>query len=382
MLKKTIILLTFISILVSAQPAAGYFSRNPAAKLGRHEAPRLANLFLKTPITTDEARALARWDVVILGIQAQDVSPEAILLIRQLNPNVVILGYTLTATAPLGFVNDIEPDGRGIWHSLITNLGPQNYLTNTLGERLDIWPGMPLFDLRSRVNNRDLPIFLAHFWRDYALETNFWDGLFFDNSEGTIDHVAKGADLDSDGVAESAEVLNAYWQTGLTQLFTEMDRDFGNDFLIVGNGRGVINYAPFLSGAMLESFPNAAEGSWSDSMNLAEALKSKLKLPKLLIIHSDTGNTGKIMPEHINFTLSSAQLLDAWYAHDYGSNDHSQLWWFRPYNFNLGSALGPAYSTADNQEAVHQWSEQSYRRDFKGGVVIVDPNTYGGINPQ
>ena len=44
--------------------------------------PRLANVFLKTPITASEAEELANWDVVVLGMQAQDTNPEIFSLLR------------------------------------------------------------------------------------------------------------------------------------------------------------------------------------------------------------------------------------------------------------------------------------------------------------
>ena len=312
-------------------PTQGYTVRHAKQNLASQIAPRVANIFLKTPITPSEAKDLAKWDLVVLGVQAQNVSPEAILIMRQINPKIVILAYTLTMTAPFGFYKDLETKGAGIWHDLISQIGDQNLLKNSAGQTIEIWPGMPLFNWESRLRGQALPQFLAKFWKEYALETNFWDGLYFDNTEGMVSHVAKGADLNNDGLTESPSEIDSSWRQALSDLFTTLNYLTGDDFLIFGNGRGVKEYASLLDGAMLESFPNVYEGTAADSLNLANKIKFQLQAPGFIIIHSDTHNTGEIDKEFVGVTFDMAQQIGAWYAFDYGSLDHSQLWWFGIY---------------------------------------------------
>ena len=314
-----------------ALPVQGYTVRHAKQNLAQQRSPRTTNIFLKTPITLSEARTLAKWDIIVLGVQAQNVSPEAILLIRQLNPKAVILAYTLTMTAPFGFYKDLETKGAGVWHDLISQVGPENLLYNSAGELIEIWPGMPLFNWQSRLKGRPLPVTLARFWKEYALETGFWDGLYFDNTEGIISHVAKAADLNNDGLVESPSEIDSSWRQALSDLFTTLNYLVGDDFLLFGNGRGVKEYASLLDGAMLESFPNVYEGSAADSLNLANQIKFQLQAPGFIIVHSDTHNTGEIDKEFVGATFDMAQQIGAWYAFDYGSLDHSQLWWFDLY---------------------------------------------------
>ena len=58
-----------------------------------HDYPRLANYFLKWGISRAEAIELAKWDVVIVDMEAQTYLPENLKLLRQLNPNIIILAY-------------------------------------------------------------------------------------------------------------------------------------------------------------------------------------------------------------------------------------------------------------------------------------------------
>src|SRR5680860_684522 len=55
--------------------------------------PRLANYYLKWELSDDEARQLAKWDLLVLDMEVQENSPEALALIKKLNPQVIILAY-------------------------------------------------------------------------------------------------------------------------------------------------------------------------------------------------------------------------------------------------------------------------------------------------
>ena len=62
--------------------------------------PKLANYFLKTPISASEMQELAKWDLVILGMQIQDTNPEIFSTLRALNPKIKIIAYLSTMEFP------------------------------------------------------------------------------------------------------------------------------------------------------------------------------------------------------------------------------------------------------------------------------------------
>ena len=54
------------------------------------EFPRLANVFLTPQLSTAEATQLAKWDIVVTGMEVQYNSPQSLRLMREINPNIII----------------------------------------------------------------------------------------------------------------------------------------------------------------------------------------------------------------------------------------------------------------------------------------------------
>lgn len=346
---------------------------NPEAltvRLTSLPAPRTANVFLKTPITPAEAETLSQWHALVLGVQAQNVSPNELQAIKSANPNGIRLAYVLTAAVPQANLDILEGPA-GIWHQLNDALTEENFLKDMNGAAIEIWPGMPLLNLNSKVNGAPLPDFLAEFWASRVLATGLWDGLFFDNAEARISHVAVNADLNNDGIAEWPAEIDADWQAGLKALFRKLNALVSNRVLLIGNGRGAQMYARYFNGLALESFPRADEGTWAASLNILKNVQKTLRPPVMNLILSDTNNTGFIDARFRRFTLGAALLTDAWYAFDFGTLDHSQLWWFPEYALALGQPRGEA-KTLEGQR-VRQWALQAYQREFQNGAVVVNP---------
>jgi hypothetical protein len=55
--------------------------------------PQIANLFYQWHVTEAEAKQLAKWDILIIDMEAQHYSPDSLKLIRQYNPNIKLLAY-------------------------------------------------------------------------------------------------------------------------------------------------------------------------------------------------------------------------------------------------------------------------------------------------
>ena len=53
----------------------------------------MANYYLDPYISDSEAEELAQWDVVIMGFDTQYNSPDAFGIMKQLNPDILILAY-------------------------------------------------------------------------------------------------------------------------------------------------------------------------------------------------------------------------------------------------------------------------------------------------
>ena len=102
--------------------------------------PRLANIFLKPYITEEEARDLSKWDLLVLGMQVQHNNPEIFRIIKERNPDTIILAYVAPAEVPLFRLDEIEDEG-GPWHKLVSQIPDQWYLYNSEGYHISFWTG-------------------------------------------------------------------------------------------------------------------------------------------------------------------------------------------------------------------------------------------------
>jgi hypothetical protein len=66
-----------------------------------HSYPRTINPFLQWTLTREEARSLARWDVVILDMEIQARAPQLLKDMRRWNPDIVLLVYVVLLYAIL-----------------------------------------------------------------------------------------------------------------------------------------------------------------------------------------------------------------------------------------------------------------------------------------
>src|SRR3989338_2883670 len=55
--------------------------------------PHLANLFFRWDIQQSEINELARYDVLVIDMETQIYSPDALRAIREKNPNIKIIAY-------------------------------------------------------------------------------------------------------------------------------------------------------------------------------------------------------------------------------------------------------------------------------------------------
>ena len=339
--------------------------------------PRLANIFLKVPISNQEARSLAKWDVLVLGLQAQTESPSAIKKIRTLNPRIIILAYISPVSFPLERLNQLEPKNKGLFHEMAKVLTKENFLKDKKGKFIYIWPKTPILKLNSKLSQRgsgeNLGKWLANFYYKNILGTGLWDGLFFDNTLDSISWINKDIDWNENGKPDYSQDIDKKWRQGLYGFLKSLKKLTRNEFLLLGNGKG--NFMKYLNGRMFESFPLTDDGDWSSNMSRYQSLSEEKKnIPSLFIINSDTANTGnKFNFSKMRFGLGSALLLDGFYSFDWGSQDHSQLWWYDEYSLFLGKPLGGPYLFENGEKLeTSNWRPGIWRRDFQNGIVLVN----------
>ncbi len=322
--------------------------------------PKLYNHFIRWDVSDEQARELSKWDVVTLDMEVQHTSPNSFKIMRELNPDIKILAYVtseeITNTGlPIDYLRQ----------QLKNNIDEQWWLKDRLGNKLSQWPGTQMLNMNSGWADC-----LANFVAQKIMSSGFWDGIFYDNVWQDITWVNNNIDIYSNGSNQTAAEINSLWQQGVKNLLTKTRNLIGRNKLIIYNGNG--SYYAYADGKMFESFPTPWEGgNWSTVMTKYHQAEISFNEPNYSIILSDTGNSGEnYLYKKIRFALASTLMEDGYFAFDYGTQDHAQLWWYDEYNVNLGSALG-APKNLLNKNFV-QYEAGVWQRDFENGIVLLN----------
>ena len=186
------------AIILLAQPFGAY-----SLELN-HDYPRLANYYLRWDLTEEQAIELAKWDVVIIDMEAQVNSPNQLRRLRQLNPKIVILAYITS--------QEIRSDASSLAsNSLRRKLAGQIpdswYLKNGSGQKLTWWPGTYLLNISEQApanaSGQQWNDFLPEFVAKEIFSTGLWDGVFYDNMWGGVTWLNQPIDFNNDGIAEA-----------------------------------------------------------------------------------------------------------------------------------------------------------------------------------
>jgi hypothetical protein len=207
-MKKLILSLIFICL---------FWPLNLRAAVLKTTYPRLANYFLKWEISDEDAKELAKWDLLILDMETQETSRPQLLKIRESNPRIIILAYITQQEiiSEPGFYNQANLRQR-----LAARLNSGWWLKDEAGNKISNWPGTNLLNLTAGA----VADTQGYKWNDYLPEfvnneiksSGLWDGIFYDNIWSDISWLNQGnIDLNNDGQKETKEVLNSLWIAGV-----------------------------------------------------------------------------------------------------------------------------------------------------------------------
>lgn len=333
--------------------------------------PRLANYFLKWEISDQEAKELAKWNLLILDMEVAENSRPQLLEIRRLNPKIIILAY-LTSQEILNEINGYTP--AYLRQHLNEQIIEGWILKDSTGRNIVNWPQTHMLNLTDAapVNflGEHFNDYLPRFVNEEIKASGLWDGIFYDNIWGDVAWINKGdLDLNNDGQAEDTTTANVLWSAGVKKMLATTRSLVGPDFIIVGNGRVYQDYQPLLNGAMLENFPSSWEngGTWAGSMKTYLSLPTLNRQPLTSIINVYKQN--QLDYQSMRFGLTSTLLGNGFYSFDYDVSSHNQTWWYDEYDVNLGPAQGAAFNLLKGGQDMQAGL---WRRDFKHGLVLLN----------
>jgi len=326
----------------------------------KNNQPKIYNHFIRWDISLAEAKNLAKWDVITLDMEVQHTSPDVFQIIRQLNPNIKILVYITSEEITTQQLPDTY-----LRQQLKNNIKEEWWLKDIHGQKLSQWPETTLLNMNSGWSN-----YLADFVAKKIIATGYWDGIFFDNIWSDITWINNKIDINNDSVEDTAEKINSLWQQGVKKLLSETRQLVGPAKIIVSNGNG--QYYDFINGKMFESFPTPWDGgNWPKVMTNYQNSELASQNPNYNIIQADTNNSGDYKNyARFRYGLTSTLMQGGYYGFDFGTKDHSQLWWYDEYDVNLGSPLGTAKNVL--RPRTTNYEPSVWRRDFTNGIVLVN----------
>ncbi len=321
--------------------------------------PRLANYFLHWTISDDEARALAKFDLVVIDAEAQERSSAQLKEIRRLNPNIILLAYVPASEVrrDVTTLQSIAP----VRYKLGAHIPDDWYLKDSAGSRMSFWPGTWIVDVTGPWQEH-----LAQFVAREILGNGIWDGVMYDNTWDDIVHFAHNVpDLNHDGAPDDADIARASWQESLRGLYRRTAELSPDKFIFENDGP---MYASSVHGVLLESFPRKG---WVRHVDDVRQVRRVAKDPAIPILNANTFNTGARDDfRAMRFGLATALTEDAYYSFDFGDQDHGQTWLYDEYSVFLGEAIAPRRGQATSGSGLATGAV--WRRDFEKGIVFVN----------
>ncbi len=346
-----------------------FLSSNGQAAVLPETFPRLANYFLQQNISDYEARNLAKWDLAIIGFEAQYNNPEIFRILREKNPDVIILAYVASEEVSLSQDNIKDVDHPH--YKLLNGISDGWWLRDSSGNYVSYWPGTKMLNV-TQYAAKDKGLrwndYLPKFMHEQVMSTGLWDGIFYDNCWQEINWLNNGnLDLNNDGIREPANQLDIAWAEGMAELLANSRNLEGNDTVIIGNGGG--EFYTSLNGRMIEEFPSDSDGQWTGAMEKYFNFIYRSRQPSIVIINSKTNSGHSNDYQSMRYTLTSSLLNDGFYSFDYGAQKHSDLWWYDEYSVYLGKPLGGAQNLLSENNNLR---EGVWRRDYQNAIVIVN----------
>ena len=352
--------------------------------------PRLANVYFPH-LAGEDLEALARYDVLVLPARGEELTPDELASLRELNPSIILLAHM-----PIGYHGDWGSPS--IFSDVVDAAHENNWwLRDRLGQRVRLGCGDYVLNLTTWCppdeDGRIFGSWMAKHIADRLAPGGLWDGVFLDYCMDDIawvgGSVTWGLDADNNAQEDDPGDLNDSWRAGTEMLVTQLREYVGADYLIVTNGNNTLYEA--CDGGTREDFPNM-HGEWYENITASgygyAAMQSQYRKPTVNIIntiwHGAADETAD-MPDpgaeqKLRYTLATTLVYgDGYYSFDGGRGlpHHCQTWWHELYEMDLGTPLGRG-------TALEAWPGESpwitngdmvAQRRFTRGMVLVNPST-------
>lgn len=355
-------------LMVMPQPATA--SHRPDT------APNIVNWDFQWSIDSQaQVEELSEWDVVIADIENEFYSRDELVELKELHPDIILLAYIS--------LSDIRPDAAELQTGTARNYigeqledNPDWILRNDKGKPVEWWPTYSIFNITNQallINGKRFNDFYSAFVRDAIVKDTLWDGIFFDNLWDDISFVSTAVDLNQDGVAESAAIMDEEWRKGVQKILKKTRvnaKKYRNTFIVTGNGG--VRYRQYLNGVGFEHFPTTVYGGWTSSMEQYFRIMQLVAHDPYSFINTNVNNTGNREDyKKFRYGLASTLMNDAYYSFDNGDQSHRERWFYDEYTVALGEPVSGAYNVL-NENSPTTLEPGVWKRDYEHATVIVN----------
>lgn len=328
--------------------------------------PRTANYFLDPEISDAEAEELSQWDIVILGVETSYTSPNAFTIMRENNPDIIILSYVASEEVQVKHLSNT--DRRDPLYQLFNRLNSRGhwFLKDADGNYLNFYPGSRMINVTTRWK-KALPDFVTKkVLKKYPKK---WDGVFYDNCFNDVAWVDDNIDVNRDGEADFWKTADAQWKDGMRSIMKRTRKKNPNS-IIVCNSNG--DYYTYINGRMIEAFPSEFDGGWPGAMQQYFDVLDEGREPRAVIVNTVANSTDASNYQLMRYNLTSTLLGNGFASFDQSIDAHASLWWYDEYSVSLGNPLSTAFNTATNAGPDDTVEAGVWRRNFQDGIVLLN----------
>lgn len=345
----------------------------PTAPVETNTGPRpgrTANYYLMARMDMSMVEPLAKYDVLVLGLENAFNNREVLDAIRAKHPDVKMFFYVQSNEYPYGGYQNNEAPG-GPWHQLLASLDTtRDFLFDPTGKPAQFWPGTRSYNLTNPGVVRKLDQWVQQQYLYYP-----WDGEFHDNiwPHDMTWYCSGNIDADLNGVKDDPQAFSQAWIRNLSWYGQLRRSHIPPGKIMMGNIGGDTGtdhsfWSGSANGRMFEGFPNTLSLPVLSTAYLDASIP--WQRPGYTIVHCEA-NEDEV--DKVRFGWFFTLLGNGAFAVDHGPNSgpngdtgwHDQLRWYPEfYERDYGTPVAAAFRDGTSRVWI---------REYTRGLVTWNP---------
>jgi len=345
-------------------------------------------------------KEMAKLDLVIIG-STKAIANETAAGIRRLNPNTILVKYTSLRSISTTFAGymqlkrDKADAEKGPNQTNASDWWARDFDGNHVSHWKNNWTVNITSYVKPDANGDRFPEWAAKLDYDWWVKYDQWDGVYEDSVHWVPRTAHSGAAVDWSGGTESdSDKIRSDFRLGHQAYWNEMMRLAPGKYVLANHDwyrsekpsvtdyQNLPEYDNKIHGGLIEIVMRSSdlEGSprtnWSHAMTYLQRSEDYFLDPDLttFVVSGEPDNY-----RFFRYSFATCLLSNAYF--DYaplGNIQYGTVEWFD--EFDLAGTAGTDWlGRALDDPPTSAWKSGVWRRDFEGGVAIVNPQGNGGV---